>query len=88
MDLDELIPYEGNIQYADGTTDHYSFGKSQRAETAAKEAEKAKEREALKAEVEKILKDLQPELKYRKSASTHLLIRFKIRAAKVIPFWE
>lgn len=62
MDLDELIPYEGNIQYADGTTDHYSFGKSQRAETGAKEAEKAKEREALKAEVEKILKDLQPEL--------------------------
>ena len=25
---------------------------------------------------------------YRKSASTHLLIPFKIRAAKVIPFWE
>jgi hypothetical protein len=25
---------------------------------------------------------------YGKSASTHLLIPFKIRAAKVIPFWE
>lgn len=25
---------------------------------------------------------------YRKSASTHLLIPFKIRAAKEIPFWE
>ena len=62
LDLDELIPYQGTIQYADGTTDYYSFGKSQRAEDAAKEAEKAKKREAYKAGVAKILKDLQPEL--------------------------
>ena len=62
LDLDELIPDDGTIQYADGTTDYYSFGKSQRAENAAKEAEKAKEREAYKAGVAKILKDLQPEL--------------------------
>jgi len=31
---------------------------------------------------------LVPIEQYRKSASTHLLIPFKIRAAKVIPFWE
>ena len=62
LESDELTPWDGKIQYADGTEDYISSGVSRRAQVKAEEAEKEKKREAMRAEQAKILKSYQQKL--------------------------